>query len=140
MAIRIFWQTAPADSSCSHTGILICSRVAAPALFLHLLVALAFGFHHLGQDVAGAAAALALDDQEAPGKQLAVVRRPRARLQNVGQLLFGGAGLRHRLGRAGAAAEQQIQRVWRRVVEIAMLLIVGHRGLGRGGGNTHLKG
>src|SRR5215472_11284898 len=52
----------------------------AAALFLHLLVALAFGLHHLGQDVAGALAPLGLEHNEPPGKQLAMIGRARTGL------------------------------------------------------------
>ena len=64
---------------------------------------------YISQHLAEPFAAIAFKDDKAPGKELAMIGRARAGLEDGGQLFLGGAGLAHRLGRAGAAAQKQIQ-------------------------------
>jgi hypothetical protein len=102
----------------------------AAAFFLDLPFVGPVGLGGLGQDIAGPDARLAFEDDEAPGKQLAVIGHAGGAFQDVGKLVRRGAGARHCLGRAGAAAEQQVQRAVRGLVEGRNLKVFksGHGG------------
>jgi len=82
-----------------------------------LLGPLAFRFQHLRQHIAETVTALAFENDEAPGKQLAMIGRPRPGPEDLGELLFGRAGLAHRLGRTRAAGQQQVDGTGGRVIE-----------------------
>ncbi len=60
-----------------------------------------------GDDVAGAPAALALEDDKTPGRQLAVIGHAGGERENRLQFLRVGAGAMHQQRRGGTAAAEQ---------------------------------
>jgi len=93
------------------------------ALFARLRLVLAQGFD---QQSSHTAARFAFEQDEAPGRQLAVVGRAHARRENPAQFIGVRPRRRHRLGGAGPAREQEAQRAGRGVIQCGL---VGHRGV-----------
>jgi hypothetical protein len=117
------WQTAPADRICSHSGIGIADHDgrAEEAMALHvetLREGLGFGLEDRGgQQIAHAAPGIALEHDEAPGKELAVVRDPGGRRKNGVDLRRRRPRAGHGFCRTGAARQQQIERAGRGAIE-----------------------
>ena len=117
----MFIALAPADNSCSHAGTLGCGLVklttpiTSGASVSRLLLDLDVGRRrrriflreHLGDDLAGAGAGIALEHDEAPRRELAVIGHPRADGQDGLELGRRGAGAGHlaRLDRAAGFQE-----------------------------------
>src|ERR1700730_16174432 len=89
----MFMALAPADNSCSHGGTLGCGLVKLTTpITSGASVRRRFSTSISG---AGAPAGLALEHDEAPRRELAVVRHPRANGQDGIELGRRGAGPRH---------------------------------------------
>jgi hypothetical protein len=94
----MFIALAPADSSCSHAGTLGCGLVKLLS-------------EHLRDDIAGPRPGIALEHDEAPRRQLAVVRHPRADGQDGVEFARSGAGPAHLAGFYRSAVLQEFDGV-----------------------------
>ncbi|MEI9989682.1 MAG: hypothetical protein WDM86_06555 [Rhizomicrobium sp.] len=91
------------------------------------------------QEFTHAAAGFALEHDEAPGEQLAVIRHPRGGGQDRFELLGRRPRSRHGLGRAGTARQQQVDGIGGGTVEGGRcgIHIGPMRGQGVGGVRQH---
>src|SRR5579883_1887204 len=104
-------QTAPADSTCSHSGILTCG--AAREMTATTSGARAKRPRSAASRASSApglssASSLALEDEEAPRRKLAVIGRAGSDLQKGFDLVLGRTRRLKALRRGRAAAEQQV--------------------------------
>jgi hypothetical protein len=99
---------APAESCCSHSGILTCGRALLTTAITVRPVSLKCG----GYRVTRGQTRIAGEDDEAPGGELAVIRHARGNRQKFGDLGLARrrAGQFHRLD--GTPGLEQVQGVW----------------------------
>jgi hypothetical protein len=103
-------QTAPADNSCSHSGIFTCGAAALDGQPVLAGLRLPRGENFRARR-ARAGAGLAFEHDEAPGRELAVIGNARRQRENLRDLLLGRGRPLHQRRRRGAAFGEQVQRV-----------------------------